>query len=192
MQAADRMSVHTERLISRCLHGVHTQQPTRKAWITTACPPPRTECPSRYIIFASDFPPRIARDRTAYYYTRVVRLVVLFSIPLNLIAPLPSTRRSGRSSGYRGKKTDGIGDPSGRLPESAGHSRYAASCHGPARLVPAHQSKGHVAFRGVTFTYPSSPAVLRDVSFRPERCGEIDDRQSADEVSRPQCVRRAT
>jgi len=27
------------------------------------------------------------------------------------------------------------------------------------------KSKGHVAFRGVSFAYPSSPAVLRDVSF---------------------------
>jgi ATP-binding cassette subfamily B protein len=32
-------------------------------------------------------------------------------------------------------------------------------CH---RLM---KSSGHVAFRGVTFAYPSSPAVLRDVSF---------------------------
>ena len=32
----------------------------------------------------------------------------------------------------------------------------------PVGLV---KSKGHVAFRGVTFGYPSSPAVLRDVSF---------------------------
>jgi ATP-binding cassette subfamily B protein len=31
-----------------------------------------------------------------------------------------------------------------------------------SRLV---KSKGHVAFRGVSFAYPSSPAVLRDVSF---------------------------
>lgn len=33
---------------------------------------------------------------------------------------------------------------------------------GSCRLV---KSKGHVAFRGVTFAYPSSQAVLRDVSF---------------------------
>ena len=32
VQSADRLTLHTERLISRCLHGVHAQQPTRKAW----------------------------------------------------------------------------------------------------------------------------------------------------------------
>lgn len=30
---------------------------------------------------------------------------------------------------------------------------------------PIVKAKGHLAFRGVTFAYPSSPAVLRDVSF---------------------------
>ena len=32
VQSADRLTFHTERLISRCLHGVHAQQTTRKAW----------------------------------------------------------------------------------------------------------------------------------------------------------------
>lgn len=34
-----------------------------------------------------------------------------------------------RSSGYHGKKTNGIAVPSRGRPKSAGHSRYAASCH---------------------------------------------------------------
>src|SRR5690348_17626626 len=32
-------------------------------------------------------------------------------------------------------------------------------------LLPLVKAKGHVAFRGVSFCYSSSPPVLRDVSF---------------------------